>query len=126
MKQLFRLVAAFTLMLAVAAQVQGGKPQDKTICTASCPGGATLTINCSGPCSAKDANCPSNTGSVTCNGVTTSCTATCPVSPPPCESLNNTSCSPRFSTTSCTGSDGLVYTCDCFGTASNPRWVCPI
>jgi hypothetical protein len=126
LKQLLRLVAAFGLMLVVAAQAQGGKPQDKSTCSASCLGGVTLTVNCSGSCSAVDANCPSTNGYVLCNGVKTSCSSTCPVTPPPCESLNGTACSPRGATTSCTGSDGLVYTCNCFGTVSNPQWICPI
>jgi hypothetical protein len=33
----------------------------------------------SGTCSATDANCPTTRGYVTCNGVTTYCSAACPV-----------------------------------------------
>lgn len=126
MKRLFRLAAAFGLVLAVASQVQGGKPTDKAACSAWCAGGTTLSINCSGTCTAVDVNCPSTNGYVICNGVRTSCSSTCPVTPAYCESLNGTSCSPRGATTPCMGSDGVQYSCDCITFGGSSRWLCPI
>jgi hypothetical protein len=127
LKRLFRFSAAFGLVLAVAAQVQGGRPPVKAACSAWCVGGTTLTVNCSGTCTAVDVNCPQTNGYVVCNGVKTSCASACPSAPPPyCETLNLTSCSTRGATTACWGSDGVQYSCDCFSFSGNLRWRCPI
>ena len=109
------------------AWLQGGQAQVKSSCSAYCAGGSTLTVGCSGTCTAVDVNCPSTNGYVVCNGIRTNCSSSCPATPPPyCEALNGTSCSTQGATTPCTGSDGLPYSCDCLGFAGNRHWLCPI
>jgi hypothetical protein len=125
LKQLFRLVAVFSLMLAVAAQVQGGKPQDKSSCSALCANGSPLTINCLGTCSATDASCPSSNGFVICNGVRTNCAGTCGAILPSCEAMDGTSCPTQGATIACRASDGQQYSCDCFFFGGSQRWICP-
>jgi hypothetical protein len=57
----------------------------RATCIASCQGGTTVSCSYAPPatCVAVDANCPSTQGYVTCNGVTTYCSASCG-SPPEC------------------------------------------
>lgn len=154
MKRLFRIVAVFSLVLAGASQVQaqvpsflahgeappscgtgmekavwlkGGKPTDKASCSAWCSGGTQLSVSCSGSCTAVDVNCPYTNGYVVCNGVKTSCTYICPLGTYSyCAQVNGTSCSPQGATTSCWGSDGLPYGCDCMGFGGTLEWICPI
>jgi len=71
--------------LASLAKAPGGTPAPelaarrpsigyKSMCTANCANGGT--VSCSGStCSAVNGSCPSEPGHVTCDGVTTSCSA---------------------------------------------------
>jgi hypothetical protein len=59
--------------------------QGKSLCTAMATCANGTTVSCSGnasatSCSGVDHNCPNEKGHVTCDGVTTYCTAPCPCS----------------------------------------------
>jgi hypothetical protein len=108
-----------------AVWLAGGKPTDKASCSAWCSGGTQISVSCSGSCTAVDVNCPQTNGYVVCNGVKTSCQYVCPGGTY-CEQLNGTSCPFRGATTSCWGSDGLAYSCDCMGFSGTLHWLCPI
>jgi hypothetical protein len=72
---------AFLASLAIAgtpAPVPAAKRphiSPKDMCTANCANGGTVSCSGTGTCTAVDGNCPSEPGHVTCNGVTTSCSA---------------------------------------------------
>jgi hypothetical protein len=68
---------------APAAKRPRGIGQEKALCTATASCGDGTTVYCEGnnsttSCSASDRNCPGERGHVTCDGVTTWCSATCP------------------------------------------------
>ena len=97
----------------------------QSLCQAQCANGTSVSTQCSGTCTAVDANCPETPyGYVACNGVYTYCSAACQsCTGPSCEGLHDTYCSPRGSETSCCSPDGLQNQCFCgFGN----KWICPI
>jgi hypothetical protein len=47
----------------------------KDLCVANCANGGTVSCSGTGTCTAVDGSCPGEPGHVTCNGVTTSCSA---------------------------------------------------
>jgi hypothetical protein len=81
----------------------------KSSCTASCGGSATVSCSGAGSCSAVDRNCGANErGHVTCNGVTTYCSASCA-----CGSVCNCS-APCFSSP-CDSGGGYIIDCADWG-----------
>ena len=86
------------------------KVPTKSSCTASCGSGA-MPVGCSGSgsCSAVDRDCGSNErGHVTCNGVTTYCSASCS-----CETVCK--CSAPCFTTPCDAGGGVIIDCSSWG-----------
>lgn len=69
-----------TAPAALTVAKSAGAPTPDSICTATawCNDGSTVSCSGNSTCSATDANCPSTRGSVTCDGSTTYCAASCP------------------------------------------------
>jgi hypothetical protein len=86
------------------------KVPTKSSCTASC-GSGSMPVSCSGSgsCSAVDRDCGSNErGHVTCNGVTTYCSASCA-----CGTV--CTCSAPCFSTPCDSGGGYIIDCSSWG-----------
>jgi hypothetical protein len=96
----------------------GGGVSEQSTCVANCGNGTSVSTICGGTCTAVDINCPATPrGYVTCNGVYTYCSYTCPTLPS-CDSVQGTSCSGSGSKF-CSRPDG-EYSCFC----SLSHWNC--
>ncbi len=94
-------VEADDVLAALPLATKPGPRPDAT-CTAVCHNGSTVSCTASS-CSAVDASCPSQRGSVTCGGSTTYCPA-CP--PPSCGGVPACSTTYKCSITYC-GGEGM-------------------
>src|SRR4051794_21589630 len=70
---------AFIASLAPAPELAAKRPTigPKATCTANCWNGGTVTCTAAS-CTAVNGSCPGEPGHVTCDGVTTWCSAVCP------------------------------------------------
>ena len=103
---------------------QSPAPSVDNRCTTLCADGSSVSVTCSGSCSAAgDQSCSSSGSSggyVTCNGVTTShCSYRCPAIR--CEDYLNRVCSKPGSSIECYWADGQVGSCDCIH-----KWLCGV
>jgi len=103
---------------------QSPAPSVDNRCTALCADGSSVSVTCSGSCSAAgDQSCSSSGSSggyVTCNGVTTShCSYRCPAIR--CEDYLNKVCSEPGSSIECYWADGQIGSCDCIH-----KWLCGV
>jgi hypothetical protein len=126
------LFLSLTLVLAPALQAEETPAQTVELSDLLSPAevvwvsGDTcvVTLQCQYPppssvsCSSPNGDCHSNSTSVTCDGVTTSCSSGCPVS---CAFRNGRFCSEVWSTSLCNSGQGYCETCVCGPTQ---RWEC--
>jgi len=91
-------------------------------CTASCGDNSSVSVTCSGPCSAKNQICSSSGSSggfVTCNGATTSYCSSYRCPSVRCEDSLNKACSEPGSSIECYWENGQIGSCDCIH-----KWLC--
>lgn len=91
-------------------------------CTASCADNSSVSVTCSGTCSAEDQTCSSSGSSggfVTCNSATTSRCSSYQCPPIRCEDSLNKACSEPGSSLECYWMDGQIGSCDCIH-----KWLC--
>lgn len=103
-------------------QVRRRPSPPKNRCTASCGDNSSVSVTCSGPCSAEDQICSSSGSSgglVTCNGATTSYCSSYRCPSVRCEDSLNKVCSEPGSSIECYWENGQIGSCDCIH-----KWLC--
>jgi hypothetical protein len=91
-------------------------------CTASCADNSSVSVTCSGTCSAEDQTCSSSGSSggfVTCNGAMASYCSSYRCLPVRCEDSLNKVCSEPGSSIKCYWENGQIGSCGCIH-----KWLC--